>query len=251
MFGRLHPRILVNRLADRKARRLLEHISPFFREADQDLREFVGSQEGRNGQDELRDKWNEGSKDPLTYYSQEVGDSYLYDLAFWHSAGDTIPWATTCYPHLRGEVIDFGGGIGSYTLMAGHKSAVRRVYYYDVNQTNLGFTKFRVTKRGTSAKTRFDLPDHQVDCLISLDVLEHLPDRVAAIGEFADLLKPGGVLLLNYTAHTSDGQHPMHLMTASEVGVVEQELGRRFQRVNSVEPGAWRKRRALPPGQGR
>lgn len=44
--------------------------------------------------------------------------------------------------------------------------------------------------------TRFDMPDHSVDVLLSCDVLEHIPDFQAALGEFGRVVRPGGHLVL-------------------------------------------------------
>jgi ubiquinone/menaquinone biosynthesis C-methylase UbiE len=40
------------------------------------------------------------------------------------------------------------------------------------------------------------LPNHSVDAVMCTEVLEHIPDPVAAIKEFARLIKPGGYLLI-------------------------------------------------------
>jgi ubiquinone/menaquinone biosynthesis C-methylase UbiE len=40
------------------------------------------------------------------------------------------------------------------------------------------------------------LPDHSVDAIMCTEVLEHIPDPVAAIKEFARLVKPGGYILI-------------------------------------------------------
>jgi ubiquinone/menaquinone biosynthesis C-methylase UbiE len=40
------------------------------------------------------------------------------------------------------------------------------------------------------------LPNHSVDAVMCTEVLEHIPDPVAAIKEFARLVKPGGYLLI-------------------------------------------------------
>jgi SAM-dependent methyltransferase len=44
--------------------------------------------------------------------------------------------------------------------------------------------------------TSLTLPDGGCDGVVSLDVLEHVPDYPAALREFARVLKPGGVLVL-------------------------------------------------------
>lgn len=44
--------------------------------------------------------------------------------------------------------------------------------------------------------TRLTFADESFDCLVSLDVLEHVPDYEKALQEFARCLKPGGKLVL-------------------------------------------------------
>lgn len=44
--------------------------------------------------------------------------------------------------------------------------------------------------------TSIPLPDHSVDAVMCIEVLEHIPDPVSAIKEFSRLVKPGGYLLL-------------------------------------------------------
>ena len=45
--------------------------------------------------------------------------------------------------------------------------------------------------------TRLRLADASLDAVASLDVLEHVPDHVAALREFARVLRPGGRLVLS------------------------------------------------------
>ena len=45
--------------------------------------------------------------------------------------------------------------------------------------------------------TRLDLGDGSMDAVISMEVLEHVPEFRAALGEFCRVLKPGGALILS------------------------------------------------------
>jgi SAM-dependent methyltransferase len=49
----------------------------------------------------------------------------------------------------------------------------------------------------SSDAARLPLADDSVDTLITLEMLEHVPDPVAVVSELARVLKPGGTLLLS------------------------------------------------------
>jgi SAM-dependent methyltransferase len=216
----------------------------YFLNADADLKSYAGLTELRDGQHELRDKWNAGDRDPTTFYRSQVGDSYLHDLARWHASGETLNWAEVVHRRVAGEVLDFGAGIGSYSLLAASKPEVQTVYCHDVNETNRAFVAYRAEKYGLAHKIRYGLPARPVDALLALDVLEHLPARIAAIREFAGYLRRNGLLLMTFTADASGGEHPMHLMTRSEIIPVMLSLYSRFRRLppHNERPRVWMKR---------
>lgn len=54
--------------------------------------------------------------------------------------------------------------------------------------------------------TRLRMADGCLDGVISLDVLEHVPDYTAALREFARVLRPGGVLVLTIPFYELDAQ---------------------------------------------
>lgn len=45
------------------------------------------------------------------------------------------------------------------------------------------------------------LPEGSIDCIITFDVLEHVPDHQAALASFAKVLKPGGKLVMTVPFH--------------------------------------------------
>lgn len=48
-----------------------------------------------------------------------------------------------------------------------------------------------------------EVPERKFDCIVSLNVLEHIKDDKAAVGNITRLLKPGGILVLELPAGSS------------------------------------------------
>jgi SAM-dependent methyltransferase len=67
------------------------------------------------------------------------------------------------------------------------------------NSVPLGQTDMRGIRN--EDLTRLTYPDDAFDCIVSLEVLEHIPDYPAALAELARCLKPGGRLLLTTPIH--------------------------------------------------
>lgn len=68
--------------------------------------------------------------------------------------------------------------------------------------------------------TRLTFPDAVFDCIISLDVLEHIPDYHQAIAEFSRCLKPGGKLLLS-VPFTLENPETLIRATITETGDIQ------------------------------
>ena len=213
----------------------------------EDLKEYYGIQDiARSGQAELRDKWNEWNGTVDGYYRDAIGDSYLFDLAAWHSSGDADGWGNVIELGILGpEIFDFGGGIGTYSLIAASNPDVRTVWFYDINDSNVRFSMSRFEKYGLADKILLGIPSHAVNSVMAIDVLEHMEDRMGAIQSWLDLLVEGGRLFLTYTANTSNGQHPMHLMVEQECKAVIEYLSDRCERIGTSYPQIWQKRPAV------
>lgn len=57
------------------------------------------------------------------------------------------------------------------------------------------------------------LPDQSVDAVLCTEVLEHIPDPIAAIKEFSRLIKPGGYLILTAPFASLTHFAPYHFVT--------------------------------------
>ena len=94
----------------------------------------------------------------------------------------------------RGPVLEFGCGVGHLTRRI---SRFAKVYALEVNH----YARERLAKNASNAiliEQLEHLPDHSVESIVSLHVLEHIVDsELSDIGkQFRRILKPGGRLML-------------------------------------------------------
>ncbi len=112
-------------------------------------------------------------------------------------------------------LVDAGCGTGSYSLAL--LEHVARVEAIDMNEGMLGVARSKLEKAEAAGGIRFQraaidglpLDDACADAVMINQVLHHLPDDAArgwpltrkVIGEFARVLRPGGVLMVNSCSH--------------------------------------------------
>jgi SAM-dependent methyltransferase len=153
------------------------------------------------------------------FYEDAVGTGHLLELAAWH-LGSVDYIADTLRLQQRfaqGQLLDFGGGIGSHALAAAALPSVERVWFVDLNPHNRAFVEARARQLGLAAKLHCfrDLTDpalpQRFDTVVCLDVLEHLPDPAGQLEVFAERLGPDGIALLNwYFFKGFQGEYPFH-----------------------------------------
>lgn len=220
-------------------------LKEFFDKALVELNTFKGEYQKRNGQVELRDKWNQrpeffrGNAD--TFYEEVVGDSYLYDLATWHASRTLYPWGQKVHRAARGVCWDFGGGIGTYSLLMAKSPLVDRVYFDDINPENREFAAWRFERHEVLNKIEIGPPRERVDTLIALDVIEHLSEPFWWLGRFNDRAIPGAKMVVNITSHTSHGEHPMHIVDEFATSKWWRALGDHWVLEDSGSPSIWRR----------
>jgi SAM-dependent methyltransferase len=178
--------------------------------------------------------------DATRFYEDTVGTAHLIELAAWHlGSADYIADTLRLQARFaRGQVLDFGGGIGSHALAAAALPQVEQVWFVDLNPHNRAFVAARAEALGLAAKLRCfrDLDDPalppQFDTIVCLDVLEHLGDPAAQLEIFAGRLTGTGVALLNwYFFKGFNGEYPFHFDDEVLVNRFFTTLQRRFLEV--------------------
>ena len=162
-----------------------------------------------------------GAFDPdraADFYEDTVGTGHLFELAAWHlSSADYIADTLRLQGMaVRGQVLDFGGGIGTHALSAAALPEVDHVWFVDLNPHNQAFVQQRAEHLGLAGKLSVhrDLDstgDVRFDAVVCLDVLEHLPDPSAQLLEFHQRMAPDALALLNwYFFKGHNGEYPFH-----------------------------------------
>lgn len=108
-------------------------------------------------------------------------------------------------PHLGGRILELGCGIGTYSPRL--RPFAKQLSCVDMDP---GFVRqveamFRgdpgVTVSVGTVGGGLDFPPESFDVIVCLNVLEHIEDDAAALGQLRDWLAPGGRLVLQVPAH--------------------------------------------------
>ena len=109
-------------------------------------------------------------------------------------------WIQRAHPLAPGHLLaDCGAGTGTF---AAEMTGACRVLAIDDHQESLALAREKLgpdrVKQGSC--TSLPLADGAVDVLTALDVIEHVEHDRAALGEFARVLKPGGLAIITVPA---------------------------------------------------
>jgi SAM-dependent methyltransferase len=114
------------------------------------------------------------------------------------------------------NILMFGDGVGSDTiyLYSFYKDKAN-FYYFDVpGSKTFDFAQKRFKKYNVGVKIITDyntIPKNFFDVIVSLEVLEHLPDPVKAIKDISEFLRMNGIALITESFGAVQFNFPTHL----------------------------------------
>jgi SAM-dependent methyltransferase len=179
-------------------------------------------------EDELREYLGDGySRATLENYQQvldaearEIGDeaqlyrtsqAYLYNLTVFAMSPTKLPYLRELMhvvpPGAR--VLDYGCGIGSDGLML--IEAGYQVEFADFDNPSTQYLRWRLERRGLDAAVHDldgDVPGG-FDAAYAFDVIEHVPDPYAFLGEMEQRAKLVEVNLLEFDEHEQELHHEL------------------------------------------
>lgn len=164
----------------------------------------------------LAEEWGKANpvsiRDHHAFYSE--AENYVMDLAKFN----TNPlYVTKTHNAIKaqGKVVDFGGGIGTYSLQMDRNG--RQMTYVDLPSQHRDFAEWRFLRHNrniTTATYLSELADGEFDALVAIDVFEYIsPDEIKdVISQISRILKPGGLLMdtNNFEKNDSMAQHYDH-----------------------------------------
>lgn len=162
----------------------------------------------------LAQEWNKRNPQTPTevdsFYREQ--DAYLEDLTWLN--GQSWYWlGMKSLLRKWGKVVDFGGGIGSLSMVLAWLG--NEVHYVDLPSPQRTYAEWRFERHGLQIAVHDSLEDlRDLDAFLSVDVMEHLhPDTYADLArQMRQALKPPGQVVL-VTRFETDSKYPMHYDT--------------------------------------
>jgi 2-polyprenyl-3-methyl-5-hydroxy-6-metoxy-1,4-benzoquinol methylase len=110
------------------------------------------------------------------------------------------------------HVLDAGAGQGQYKPLFSHTRYVSQDFaQYKGSDAPDGHEDWKYNTIDLVCDiTKIPKPDSTFDVILCTEVLEHIPNPVLALGEFARLLRPGGSLILSAPLGSGMHQEPYH-----------------------------------------
>ena len=140
--------------------------------------------------------------------SRQLSEETLrYDGAtletFYHAKNWRNYWISRVCPYVSGDVAEIGAGLGANTLLI-HRCGVRSMFCLEPDEglaARLRAAVQSVERVTASVGSIRILPAHAFDCIVYIDVLEHIEDDQSELERACLLLRPSGRLIVLAPAH--------------------------------------------------
>lgn len=172
----------------------------------------------------LAENWKRAALPPddkpaLASWYREHSIHYLFASSGFNLRYKQIVFNLDLLSLARGRALDYGAGAGDLALelaRRGHDAT-----YYDVEGKTQEYSRWCASREElkltfTSSKEQLREGAGGFDTIISVDVLEHMPDLAGELDFLCSLLNPGGMLVFNVPAGETEA-HPMHLVHRLDV----------------------------------
>tara|TARA_B100000700_G_C14866444_1_gene771179 strand:+ start:153 stop:890 length:738 start_codon:yes stop_codon:yes gene_type:complete len=158
------------------------------------------------------------SEEATSFYEKQVGEFHLLELAAWHLGSAQYIAETLLVQKMfaHGQVLDFGGGIGTHAIAAASLPNVDHVWFVDLNPDHRKFVEYRAKIFGLDdvISVHRDLKsvkDIEFDTVVCLDVLEHIPNPSEQLIEFFRKMSKDSIALFNwYFFKGFNKEYPFH-----------------------------------------
>lgn len=167
-------------------------VSKFFSNAVPEAEELLGRKMSPTGSHDVSRAWREANPQTPEEYTQFYRTVNYIDELTYLSAKSKIRSSIIGFESLDRYVpgietiLDYGAGIGSECLagtLLGYK-----MFYYDINEPNMELFRLRQEKHGMTIPILSDWRSElHYDCIMTMDVIAHMPDPVKFIVELSEL----------------------------------------------------------------
>ncbi len=167
----------------------------------------------------LAENWKRAALSPddkaaLAAWYRENSIHYLFASSGFNLRYKQIVFNLDLLSLARGRSLDYGAGTGDLALELARRGL--DTSYYDVEGKTQEYSRWRADREGlkltfTSSKEQLRDSGGGFDTIISVDVLEHMPDLEGELYFLCSLLNPGGLIVFNVPAGETEA-HPMHLV---------------------------------------
>lgn len=154
-----------------------------------------------------------GAPSDEEFYSKTYG--YAADLLSWNNSAMFYnlikDFMYDVYKNKPEKVIDYGGGIGTISLLLSRFDFVKEIGYVDIPGHTMNIAMKAFEKKGITVKTY--TPEEYMnespfyDVLISLDTLEHIENFIPVVEKWCSC---SPVIIFNCVWNQDDGRQPMH-----------------------------------------